>query len=1002
MDVKIGPDGAIYFLDWQNPIIGHMQHNLRDPNRDRTHGRIYRVVYEGRDLLKPVKIAGEPIDKLLDLLKEPEDRVRSRVKTELGARDSDEVIAAVNKWEANLDKKDPNYEHNRLEALWVHQYHNVVDEGLLKQVLASPDFHARAAATRVLCYWRDRVPDALDLLRKLAADPAPRVRLEAVRAASFFTDPEAVEVALISADQPTDEYLDYVRTETMKALEPFVTKAIHEGKDIHFTSAAGARFLLKNVSTDDLLKMKRSQAVFVELLFRKGVRDEYRTEAMNGLAALEKKSPLAVLIQAIRNQEDVQGTPDQSVVFDLVRLLSSRGQKDLTDVRLDLEKMATGAKLPVMRQLGYAALVAADGSPDKAWDLAVKSTSALQDLVDAMPLIRDPGQRAELYPKVVGLLKGLPKELQTPAADDKAVIGRYVKIMLPGKERTLTLAEVEVYSEGKNVARQGKAKQINTAYSGDASRGIDGNTSGRFADGGETHTRENVANPWWEVDLGGERPIGSVVVYNRTDDGLGKRLDGFTLEVLGGDHKTIVYRKDNIPAPAEKVTLEVGAESPAAAIRHAAMNALVSVRGKETDTFTAVAPFLKQEADRDGAIRTLQRIPIQYWPKEQAPAVLADDLAYIRKIPVSERTSPAALDALQLADSLATFLPADEAKQVRKELGDLGVRMLRLSTLTDQMLFDKDRMVVQAGKPVEVVFENDDVMPHNFVVLKPGTLEAVGTANEAAAADPATIARGYVPNSPNVLAASHLLQPRNVERIDFTAPVQPGVYPYVCTYPGHWRRMYGALYVVEDLDEYRADPEAYLAKHPLKIADELLKYTGPRKEWKFAELEPLAAQLVSGRSYANGKHLFTVAACVSCHKMNGVGNEFGPDLTKLEPKRKNPVEVLHDIVEPSFRINEKYQTWIFTLKSGKEMKGLILEETGDAYKVIENPLAKAEPVIIKKADVDEKKASKVSLMPVNLMDKLSAEEIMDLVAYVASGGDEHDKLFQGGPHEHHH
>ncbi len=67
-DMKIGPDGAIYFSDWQNPIIGHMQHNLRDPSRDRTHGRIYRVTYEGRELLKPVKIAGEPIAKLLDLL----------------------------------------------------------------------------------------------------------------------------------------------------------------------------------------------------------------------------------------------------------------------------------------------------------------------------------------------------------------------------------------------------------------------------------------------------------------------------------------------------------------------------------------------------------------------------------------------------------------------------------------------------------------------------------------------------------------------------------------------------------------------------------------------------------------------------------------------------------------------------------------------------------------------------------------------------------------------
>src|SRR2546427_65327 len=185
-----------------------------------------------------------------------------------------------------------------MEALWLHQSHNVVDEALLKRMLRSPDFHARAAATRVLCYWRDRVPDALDLLRRLAADPAPRVRLEAVRAASFFTAPEAVEGGLISADQPTDEDPGYVRTGAMAA-------------------------------------------------------------------------------------------PDESVVFDLVRLLTSRGGKELAEVRPDLEKMAAGAKTPVTRQLGYAALVAADGNADKAWALALKSAPALQDLVSAMPLIRD-------------------------------------------------------------------------------------------------------------------------------------------------------------------------------------------------------------------------------------------------------------------------------------------------------------------------------------------------------------------------------------------------------------------------------------------------------------------------------------------------------------------------------------------------------------------------------------------------------------------------------------
>src|SRR5262245_24684812 len=84
-DFEIGPDGALYFTDWHNPIIGHMQHNLRDPSRDRTHGRVYRVTYEGRPLNKPAKVAGQPIPALVDLLKEDEYRVRYRVKLELSA-----------------------------------------------------------------------------------------------------------------------------------------------------------------------------------------------------------------------------------------------------------------------------------------------------------------------------------------------------------------------------------------------------------------------------------------------------------------------------------------------------------------------------------------------------------------------------------------------------------------------------------------------------------------------------------------------------------------------------------------------------------------------------------------------------------------------------------------------------------------------------------------------------------------------------------------------------
>jgi glucose/arabinose dehydrogenase len=225
--VGVAPDGSIYFTDWAKPLIGHMQHHIRDPNRDKSHGRIYRITYEGRPLLTPAKIDSQPIEKLLDLLKEPENDVRTRAKIELGKHDSAKVIAAVKKWTATLDPKDKAYEHHLMEALWVHQWHNIVNEDLLKRLLRSPDYHARAAATRVLCYWRDRVNDPLALLEVQAKDESPRVRLEAVRACSFFNTSKAAEVALAVLDKEADPnkpdyYIKYCLDETMKALDKYV------------------------------------------------------------------------------------------------------------------------------------------------------------------------------------------------------------------------------------------------------------------------------------------------------------------------------------------------------------------------------------------------------------------------------------------------------------------------------------------------------------------------------------------------------------------------------------------------------------------------------------------------------------------------------------------------------------------------------------------------------------------------------------------------------------
>jgi glucose/arabinose dehydrogenase len=229
--LQFGADGALYVVDWFNPLVGHMQHSLRDPNRDVEHGRIWRIHYKNRPLVEKPKIAGASTAELLELLKTYEDRTRYRARRELHDRPTKEVMASLKTWVAGLSKTDAAYWHSMLEALWLHQSHNVVDEGFLKTMLTCPEPKARAAATRVLCYWRDQVASPLELLRKQVNDENARVRLEAIRALSFFEGKDAAtasEIALESLAFPQDYYLEYTLNETNKTLDRRVGRATRE------------------------------------------------------------------------------------------------------------------------------------------------------------------------------------------------------------------------------------------------------------------------------------------------------------------------------------------------------------------------------------------------------------------------------------------------------------------------------------------------------------------------------------------------------------------------------------------------------------------------------------------------------------------------------------------------------------------------------------------------------------------------------------------------------
>ena len=132
IDIKMGPDGAIYIADWYNPIIQHGEVDFRDPRRDHTRGRIWRVTAKGRPLVAAAaSSSGRPIDSLLDQLKAPEDWTRQQAKRVLKERGAAEVVPGLASWVKGLDPHDPEYEHHRLEALWTYQAVDVAEPGLL-------------------------------------------------------------------------------------------------------------------------------------------------------------------------------------------------------------------------------------------------------------------------------------------------------------------------------------------------------------------------------------------------------------------------------------------------------------------------------------------------------------------------------------------------------------------------------------------------------------------------------------------------------------------------------------------------------------------------------------------------------------------------------------------------------------------------------------------------------------------------------------------------------
>ena len=301
VDIKMGPRGAIYVVDWYNAIIDHGEVDFYHPLRDKSHGRIWRITAEDRPLLSVPAIAGAPLQDLLDLLKTREPYTRTQVKRELASRPGGGMMKPVLEWVENLDRADPHFEHHRLEALWLLMGNGVAPPGLLEVILRSPSAQARAAAVRAAAIWDSQAGeiDPLGILGRAANDEHPQVRLEAVNGLRGVGSLEAANLALRALDHPADNNLKYALELTVRHLRDQWLPAMESGKRVFEGVSSRLAYALREVNDP------RAVSRLVELVSSGGIKADDLPQAVVTISALGEEDDLRAMVELAGRSPDL-------------------------------------------------------------------------------------------------------------------------------------------------------------------------------------------------------------------------------------------------------------------------------------------------------------------------------------------------------------------------------------------------------------------------------------------------------------------------------------------------------------------------------------------------------------------------------------------------------------------------------------------------------------------------------------------------------------------------
>ena len=414
-------------------------------------------------------------------------------------------------------------------------------------------------------------------------------------------------------------------------------------------------------------------------------------------------------------------------------------------------------------------------------------------------------------------------------------------------------------------------------------------------------------------------------------------------------------------------------------IRKSAILAMKHFSTGRAETYSILATKIGDPKLRDSAIQTMLAIPAEDRDSSLSASVVDKLLTLAEATPAEKRTSKSSLLAMELADELIPALPGEKAESFRGRMRAASVRVVRVKTIKEEMRYDIPYFAAEAGRPIQIVLQNEDLMPHNLIVCKPGKLKQVAIDGLEAGPRNGKDGKQYVPKTRDVLFATDMVQANEQERLTFTVPKKPGNYPFVCTFPQHWSRMYGVMVVVDDLAAWE--------KNPVKPEDPIGNQRQLVKKWTVEDFKDEMDLDLSDRSVDAGKRIFTEATCAQCHRLGdygGAGANVGPALDELYKRwKRDRGESLTQVLDPSSHIDPQYKMYIIATDDGLTRSGLIVSQDDDVIELLESGSV-SETTKIQKEDIDEMAESKKSIMPKALLDNFSKDEILDLINYLES------------------